>query len=431
MHQPWGDAAAVRSLLHQPWADALAARGLLQQPWGIMDQTRAVLNQPWAITAEAARAILRQGWNIEDINPVRSLLDQPWAIATGDGESVYNVVVRLDGEQVLCDLINIEGDLDEDSLSCELQLAREAEYIRCQDGMEIAIEVTSTGPTETFLFKVSAMRIVENPGSTQYIIEGLSQGAFLGPPYGESYRGDLGGMVADIAVELVGQVDWQTVDWELPPALLNGSGQTRLELLKQPTRAVRAVVQSEMDGSLYVQPEYSIPVNQWASATPDKLLVETLDCFTVGSTFEHRLGANRFLVGDQVTSGERTTPELTDLRPGLKEARAYQVPFVGDLRLIHTGGPWASITYIGVEERTVPETVEFVGGAGQTKFPIYNSPQIQWLQNDLGAVTESESGALTAQEAGQSLAKVTYKTKCMLWHVRDLQAEQLQLVWDK
>ena len=262
------------------------------------------------------------------------------------------------------------------------------------EGMEIVVKVTSSGPTETWLLKVSSQRIVEQDGSAQYIIEGLSQGAFLGPPYGDSYNDELEGLTADIAAELVGAVDWQTVSWELPAGLLSGSGQTGLELLKQLARAVGAVVQSDMDGSLYVQPEYRIPVNKWASATPDKYLTETLDCFSVGSTFEHRLGSNRFLVSDQVSSGKWTSPELSDLSTGLKEARAYQVPFVGDLSLTHTGGPWASIAYIGIEERQESQTVEFVGGAAQSRYPVYSALQVQWLQGRPGHGNRQRGGGI-------------------------------------
>jgi len=238
----------------------------------------------------------------------------------------------------------------------------------------------------------------------------------------------LNGLASAIAQVLIPGVDWQTVDWEIPAGLWESSGSTRLELLKQLASAVGAVVQAGPDGAICVQPEYRVPVHRWGIEAPDRVVVEMLDCFTVGSTFDPRSGCNRYLVGDQAASGDQVTLELSDVGTGMKEARVYQVPWTGGLVLTHTGGGWAWIYDLGVEYREEKQVVEFVGGAGRTRYPIYGLIAVTWLHKDLGIVVAAEDGSVTATDAGQSLANITYTTKCRLWKVVDAQPEKLQVV---
>lgn len=428
LYQPWGDAAAIRSILKQPWQDALAARATLDQPWAISVSARAMLDQPWAITAEGVRALLDQPWLIADVEPVRAYLHQPWSIAADDAVLRYTVTVTVGGQQVRPSSVTIEGDLAEDSLSCELQLESEADYLRCRDGMDILVVIVSSAGSEQFEFVVTVLRITEEFGNAQYIVEGLSRSVLMGPPYSLGYSGPLEGLASSIATTLVPGVHWQTVDWEIPPGLWEAAGETRLELLKQLAAAVGAVVQADPDGSVRVQPEYLKAFNLLGTVAADVVLIETLDCFTVGSTFDPRSGFNRYLVGDQATSGAQVTLELSDVSPGVKEARVYEVPWTGKLTLTHSGGDWAAIVDIGVEEREETDTVEFVGGAGRIRFPVYKVSAVTWLQADLGTLTAAEDGAVAATVAGQSLARITYTTRCRLWKVLDTLPEKLQVV---
>lgn len=428
LYQPWGDAAVIRSILKQPWQDALAARATLVQPWAISVSARAMLDQPWAITAEGVRALLDQPWRIADVEPVRAVLDQPWSIAADDAVLRYVVTVTVGGKLMHPSSITIEGDLDEDALSCELQVESEAEYLHCRDGMDILVAIVSSAGSEQFKFVVTVLRITEKFGGAQFIVEGLSEAVLIGPPYSLGYSGPLEGLASSIATTLVPGVDWKTVDWEIPPGLWVAAGETRLELLKHIASVVGAVVQSDRDGSVRVQPEYLKAFNLLGTAAADAVMVEMLDCFTVGSTFDPRSGYNRYLVGDQATSGAKVTLDLSDVSPGVMEARVYEVPWTGELTLTHTGGDWAAIVDIGVEEREETDIVEFVGGAGRIRLPVYKVSAVTWLQADLGILTAAEDGSIAATIAGQSLARITYTTRCRLWKVVDGQPEKLQVV---
>lgn len=325
--------------------------------------------------------------------------------------------------------LNIEGDLSQDVLACEIHLGSEEDFLRCSIGAEVVITLTAAA-VETYRFVVTTPRIDEQWGQTTYIVEAMSPAVLLGEPWAATIEGELSGMASAIAASLAGAVPltWQTVDWAILPATWVASGQTPLALLKDLAAAVGAVVQSRPDGSLLVLPEYPLPLPSWEAATPDATITETLDCATTGATPEHRLGYNRYLISDQSASANGLRLEETAITAAVKEVRGYQIPWDGLFDLTHTGGAWVQIEPLGIEERQVTETVEIVAGAGRTQYPIYSRDGIDWLQANLGSVTVAEDGGCTADVAEQSLLSLTYTTRCKLWRVTDPRNEQLQLV---
>lgn len=428
LYQPWADAVPVRAVLVQRWADLLSARATLFQPWTIMADARSVLDQPWAILSHGARAELKQLWDIRNTTPARAVLHQPWSLAADGTVLRYTVVVLVDERPVRPLSITIEGDRSEDCLSCELELATEAEYLQCLAGASVVVSATSQEAAEEFVFVVTIPRITEGFGATQYFVEALSPGAMMGQPYASGVDGPLTGLASDIAGSLISGCDWSTVDGDISDGVWTASGETPLVLLRRLADALGAVVQSRRDGTMVIEAEYPVPLPQWETVLPERVFVETVDCFSVGETFEPRTGWNSFAVSDQVTSGGRITLEEAVISSSLKEYRCYEAPWKGGLFLVHSGGPWAAITDMGEEFRSVVETVEFVAGGGSTQYPVYGVSSRNWLHADLGSITYLEDGTLTSQVAGESLCLVKYTTRCRLWRVRDSRSEQLQLL---
>ena len=428
--QPYGDAGLLVAPLVQRWRDMVILQQPLAQPWAITESLAATLAQAWAITADVVQSGLAQSWSIDDVEPLQSVLHQPWAIAPDNALLTYTVQVLANGMPVGTSHLNIESDLGQDVLTCEIHPGSEPDYLRCPIGATLEITVTAGAVVEVYRFVVTSPRLDEQWGQTRYIVEAMSPAAMLGEPWATPIDGELSGMAATIASTLAGSItiSWQTVDWPIPAATWIASGQTPLALIKQLAAAVGAVVQSQPDGSLMVLPEYPVSVPSWESATPAATLTEILDCATTGATPDHRLGYNRYLVGDQATSADTLRLEETTLSQVSKEVRGYQTPWTGAFTLTHTGGAWVQIEDLGIELRQETETIEIVGGAGRTQYPIVSRDAIEWLQTNLGSVTVAEDGGVIADLAGQSLLLITYTTRCRLWRVADPRNEQLQLV---
>jgi hypothetical protein len=428
--QYWGDAAVIRSPLLQQWRDAVLLRAQLDQPWSMPESLLVALEQQWSLTSAMVQGALDQDWDLKDIEQVVAVLHQPWAIATDGSVLRYTVEVLAGGLPVRVSHVNLEAALDQDVLTCEIHPETEVEYLLCVDGAPLQVTITSQEGTEVFTLVVTAPRIDEQHGETRYVVEAMSPLALLGEPYAATMDGELTGLASALAATLAAPLalTWQTVDWHIPPSTWIASGQTPLALLKQLAGAVGAVVQSAADGSVLITPEYPLALPAWATATPGLILTEILDCFTTGSTPDHRLGYNRYLIGDQMSSNDSLRLEEAAISATIKEVRGYQTPWTGAFALIHTGGPWVTIEPLGIEERQETEIVEIVAGSGRIQYPIYHRDAIAWGQVNLGSVTFAEDGSLSASVAGESLLTITYTTRCLLWRVRDAQSEQLQLV---
>jgi hypothetical protein len=428
--QPWGNADLLRADLLQRWESSFSLRGTLHQGWNIYGVLRAELEQRWAITADLVRGVLEQGWDLRERDLLRAELSQRWAIEADGAVLRYTATAMVDGVPLGFNHLNIEAGRDGDVMSCELHLGSEADYLRCALGAALAITITSDEGSEQFVFEVTAPRPTEEHGNTQYIVEAESPAVVLGGSYADPVEDELSGLASVIAATLAGPVPiaWDTVDWEIPPATWSAAGEAPLTLLKALAVAVGAVVQSLPDGSLRIEPEYPASVHRWGACPPGLTLVENLDCFTTGSTPEIQPGYNRFLVGDQLTSGSSLRIEEESVSAAVKLVRGYQTPWTGLFELRHTGGPWVVIEPLGVEERQETETIEIVGGAGRVGYPIYSRDAVQWGQHDLGTVAVGEDGSVLASVAGESLLTITYTTRCLLWRVRNVRNEQLQLV---
>ena len=145
--------------------------------------------------------------------------------------------------------------------------------------------------------------------------------------------------------------------------------------------------------------------------------------------FPHRPGYNRYLISDQLTSGDSLRLEEEAITSTTKYIRAYQTPWVDDFSLRHTGGSWVTIEPLGIEVRLIEdEIVEFIAGTGNTSYPIYERVAARWLQTNLGTVTFAEDGRLESSVAGESLLKISYRTKCRKYLATDQEDEQVQLV---
>lgn len=443
--QKWGDAPGIQGILDAYWSsgrqvigkldvkwrDAVVSRVSLEQRYAITRSLLIELAQQWAITKEAVLTGVDQAWLIRDVEQLLSQLLQPYTLADdGPGVMRYGVTILAGNLPVRISHLNIEADRNQDVLTCEIHPETEAEYLSCPQGAELRVTITSQDGVESFVFVVTSPRITEEHGNIQYVVEAMSPLVLLGDPWGRAVNGELSGLASDIARQLAAplMLDWRTVDWAIAPSTWIASGETPLALIKQLAAAVGAVVQSTPNGTVVVAPEYPVSLPAWPEAVPDLVLTEILDCFTTGSTPDHRTGYNRYLIGDQMSSSDTLRLEEETVSTSIKEVRGYQTPWTWSFDLRHTGGDWVQVESMGIEERQVTETVEFIAGAARVQYPIYSRDALAWGKTNLGSVTFAEDGALSSAVAGESLLTITYTTRCRLWRVHDPMNEQLQLV---
>ena len=428
--QWYGDAATARRMLDQLYGDALMLRTSLEQEWNYPALLTRILVQRYGISGHALRRVAVQQWAIKGIEMVRAGLGQPWLIMDGSGRvDRVEATVTVGGVEVSFTHINIEASRDQYCLSCEIHLASQTDYVRCRVMDELVVRAAG----QDFIFFLESRQRRRGHPTAEYTIHGLSRTALLDAPYAEPVPLDavITGMASEIAAGLAPgyAIDWRTVDWHIPADTLMPGDQTPLAVIRQIAAAVGAVLQTEPDGTMVVEPAYPVPVPDWPMAPVEQTLSDAMDFFSAGETFDHRPGHNRFLVGDQMASQDTLRLEAEDESAFARIIRAYQTPWADDFDLRHTGGDWVALEPEGIEERVIEdEIVEIVSGTGNTRYPIYERLAMAWLRQDLGTVTVSEDGTVRAAIEGESLLRITYRTRCRRYRMTDQRAEQVQVV---
>ncbi len=430
--QYYGSAAKVTQVLIQLYDDMHMIRTSLEQPYSYPAFLQKVMEQKYSIAGTQLLAMSNQLYSIQGTDLVRQQLLQPFSIASGESQLLtYVTHVAVNGSGGEFDLkfhhINIEASRDQYCMSCEVHLAGQPDYIRCK----VLDDLTITIDGEVFEFFVESKQRNRGHGTAEYTVKGLSKTALLDAPYAEPITDDLSGMASQIVVDLAAgfTVNWDTVDWHIQPNTLMPADQSPLEIIRDVAAAAGAILQTEPDGSLTVEPAYPVPVNQWPTTAIDHHLSDALDFFTTGENYDHRPGYNRYLVSDQLTSEDTLRLEEEAITSATKYIMAYQTPWVDDFTLRHTGGVWITLEPLGIEQRLIEdEIVEFVAGVGSTAYPIYARVAVEWLQTNLGTVTFAEDGTLESSIAGESLLKISYRTRCRKYLATDHEDEQVQLV---
>lgn len=424
------DCWLVRRQVAQLYEDTIGCIAGIIQPYDVLFVRRAAVDSVYAISAALCKTSIDQIYDLDTTNRARAANDQRYGLLGDPGQVLrYTAVTTAGGVVIDPSTITISAGLAEYCLSCTLQLARQADYLACVVGEELVVTVNG----ETYRFFVEGRGRSRDHGSTGYTVQGMSRTALLGAPYASPVAVELSGMASTIICSLAPgyTVQWDTLDWYIPAGILLPADKTVLDTIRDIAHAAGAIVQTEPDGTLVIQPDYIAAVPTWPTRPPDYFLTDAVDFFTDAANFEYRDGFNRFLVSDQLTSAISGRLEQEQITDATKIIRRYRTPWGNDLPLRHTGGEWVITEPLGVEITEKDEVIEFVAGSGHTQYPIYAVTAMAWLQTSLGLVRRGEDGTLEAEIPEESLLAITYQTRCWKWQVSSPRAEQVQFIADE
>ena len=148
-------------------------------------------------------------------------------------------------------------------------------------GSPVAVEITLNGYVWTAV--VESFEERREFGKAGFTVTGRSRSAVLAAPDATARSFELGEPRTAVQLaeaELLGSgwaVVWDTVDWAVPAGAFAYSGKTPLEAVGLVAGAVGAVLQSDRwDDVLRVLPRYPLSPWEWAAATPDATLTDSL-----------------------------------------------------------------------------------------------------------------------------------------------------------
>lgn len=255
------------------------------------------------------------------------------------------------------------------------------------------------------------------------------------------------GWASEIAISLAALMDvemvWNLqhdgviVDQFISAGTLFANNEKPLDVIRKITGAMGGRLHSRPDGVLEVQHQYQTRVPDWDEVTPEVVLGDAMRLRSISSDVEEGTGVNTVVVSDQLSASDTYNLQEEDINDTQKEIRGYITPWgEKEVYLDTSGGSDVVIQYLGEFSETVPdqddaedyEIVEFVSGQGSVSKPIYDIVSREWLQDSLGSVTSSEDGTLVAEESGESLLGIVYKSKYKKWLVTSPTIKDVQFI---
>lgn len=165
----------------------------------------------------------------------------------------------------------------------DLTLADEAGYAAIQPSGGLVLLDISLDGEYVFRMVAETWRRHTVFGRTAFSVSGRTEAAYLARPYGaaRSYTETETRSALQLAVqELAGSgwsVDWQTVDWLVPPGAYSYGGLTSMDAIRHVAGAVGAVCQADRYlKTIHVLPRYPVSPWLWDQATPDVIVPEAV-----------------------------------------------------------------------------------------------------------------------------------------------------------
>ncbi len=442
-HQHYGDCAALLKINEMKYGDMLMLRKCVDMPYHIPKSLMGIMEARYGINGDALRSIMDQQYNLSEYDLLMKTLDMPYLLQSDAMVQAVSVSITIAGISVEIKHLNIERSHDSFVITGEAHLAKLSDYLQVETGQEVA----ATCNTTTYnLIVESKKRSRPGGAATTFIITLASPAVQLSAPWSRPLLQEFPAATAesiinDLAGSLV-PVDYLAEPFPVLADTLYANDEDARTIIRKLTQSAGAVMQSNPDGSIRIEPAYPVTVPEWETTAPDYYLTDERNFVSQDESPVRNSGLNKYLVGNQMSSDERTWTEQKSLTDLESEVLGFQVPW-GSKEidgLTHSGGDSVHTPeYMGVVEEIYPpadqpaEQVEFVAGFSNAQRPIYGDLEITWLREQLGAITYAEDGKLEAElktgtTDGYSLAAIRYTTRYHKWIVRNDVAEDVQFI---
>ena len=153
---------------------------------------------------------------------------------------------------------------------------------------------------------------------------------------------------------------------------------------------------------------------------------------SLAESFEGQEIFNKFRIRDVSDSDfrDRIVFEASD-QTGLEGCLfVFPSPF-RPITVEHTSDTQISLTLVGEVFLEKEELIEFQDGQGSSAFPIFDLLSVEWMDDDLGALTftQFENTFFSADPVNKfSLATVTYRTKAVKFTTSSTVDDQVQFL---
>lgn len=342
------------------------------------------------------------------------------------------------------DFISLSISSDEESpyFQCEVTLKDSTDYLRFQRDTPFTIHLF--GIDYQFIVDSRTLnRTIDDQGNYEETCSftGLSPLVRFSSPRAKKITQvwNLPCKASQLVQELIGSVIWNMVDWWIPAYRLAAESAAPLDIAAQIVTAAGGLIESQPDGSVVCRHRWPSPLADFEVASVDHCLYETHIFSSTESPTNDQL-VNRVRILDQDSGYQDRMEYVPDKmedgetdHPFHGTLYAYLSPWREGLRIVTTrpsvitlGQVSEGVRLIEDDPKSQPpktaETITFTNGQGATQYPVMALTEVDWMDEELGAVivapysTVLESGY--GRYHGHSIAKISYTTRFLKIPVR-------------
>jgi len=426
---PYGDMRQHRRKMSTPWGDVPQAKARHVSRYTDLGISRKSMRAAyWLTQAVAARQVL--GYDVTNVDPVAKRLTASWTILNDARLQAVVSSPELVWHDQRIRIVAATLSCDEESpvWIARVEIAAITDFAAIGIGDTISLVLG----LETFVLVVDGKTLSRTSVAEQRMeLTAVSPVALLDAPFAGTIRTyEAEPVSARAAVEfLIGSVDWQLPDWIIPAGRLMLEGAAPLAAARNIVAAIGGIVESNPDGTVVCRRRHPVSIPQYGQAVVAHSLFDA-DVMSSQAQIAPMRGYNRVTIaneeGSAGTSADRIEYVADADDPYRGTVRAY---LAADRAVVlaHTGHPSTVIASLGPVTRTETETVEFIEGQANTRYPVTAIVDLAWQHTGLGEVTASGQ-SLTAATSGYSLLRITYTTTSLDWRVALPIDEEVQFV---
>jgi hypothetical protein len=433
----YGNASTIQAALVGRYSDMVPVLAALEGRYHLMHSVLAGLEGEYAICGASVLAALDGRYDLRERNEIMAALVGYYSLLPGATIQQIVCPVRIGGVAVRWSSVSWTRSEDSYLIEATVVLRDPAEFGSIAKLDTVEIDWAGTTYTLFAAAKLRSRSVSGDTGSAEYgadyTIIARSLTAGLDAPYAlpVTMSWPATTLASVIAADLIASLpelitlDFRLEDWLQPGGTFFLTDESPLEGLRKLAAIIGGIVQTSPNNALILRMADPTPPAEWDTVAP----AWTIEDSGLFSDSESEAESNRYnviTVSNQGESDRSTRFEVEDITEYRKRVRGYRVPWV-DFGLATSGGSWVTIEDSGVvEERVVDEVVEFVDGSASAPLPVYSMVSVVWLQASLGAITAAEDGSLTSEVMGNSLAKISYTTRCHMWIGTSPRSEEVQ-----
>lgn len=428
--QQYKDKNLLLSTLTQKYRDKNKLSSTLRQSYDLRESLLSRVVQTYAINKLVGVGLLRQGYDLNNIETLLSTLTQRYSLAheSINAGSVPSSIT-IGGADVDVMALDITYDIDTYCGVFNLELKEAGpndldEVIITLDGVDHRSIVTSRSTDESH-------------GQRSFKIESRSPAILLDYPYAKKIfedfvvSGKSSQVVNDIALLEGFSINWH-MDSDPPQtsSTFEVSGEYPLQAIRNLVNELGGKIQSHPDGSIHAIKRQPVNSDKYDTSAIESTLSTVNDFETIATDSDQRSGNNSFTVSSESIDNDYSL-SIEKVSESNAIVKAHKVPWVSSyVELVTSELTNISIEELGVITETITqEDVEIIEGVGAVDLPCYGSVVYDYgTRTDLGLLTISESGEVSTAVPGNTLVNVTYQDKHWAWDVIDTDPETVQFI---